>query len=129
MYTNSVLKAAAAQEKYRRVRHKMMTTLENQEEDMPVSKARVWEKFYKKLLKNVVLPLVVVSCIFAAAVVTGTILTQFGFSESVAGMIGALLWIAMPLLFLVLRGIYLESVAEVKIENKKLMRDLKGDDY
>lgn len=129
MYTNSVLKAAAAQEKYRRVRHKMMMALENQKEDMPVSKARVWEKFYKKLLKNIVLPLVVVSCIFAAAVVTGTILTQFGFSESVAGMIGALLWIAMPLLFLVLRGIYLESVAEVKIENKKLMRDLKGDDY
>lgn len=95
--------------------------------EIPVmKKSRIWKKFSMKVLTNIVIPTVVLFAILAFAIAFSVVLIYFGMSEKVATLVGPGIAILGPFLFSMLYRFYKDSVDEVATENKKLMKDLKG---
>lgn len=97
------------------------------EEPPVIKKSRVLKKFSIKVLTSIVLPFIAIMAILAVAVGSIFALTYFGVPQDLAKLVGPLTSIGVPLLFVILRGLYKEAISEVTSENKKLMKDLKGD--
>lgn len=97
------------------------------EEVTMIKKSRVWQKFYKKVFTNIVLPAGIFFALLSLAFGLALALTYFGMHPGLALLVGPAVVILGPLLFVILRGLYKEAVSEVTSENKKLMKDLKGD--
>ena len=96
-------------------------------EDPVIKKSRVLKKFLIKVLTSIVLPFIVIMAILAVAVGSIAALTYLGVPPDIAKPGVTVVSIGVPLLFVILRGLYREAISEVTNENKILMRDLKGD--
>jgi len=96
-------------------------------EEIPVmKKSRIWKKFFMKVFTTIVLPTVALFVILAFAFGLSATLIYFGMNEKIATLVGPGIAIGVPFLFSMMRRLYKDSVDEVAVENKKLMKDLKG---
>lgn len=116
-------------ERYDRILQKLKNklSLSIKKEDPVIKKSRVWQKFSKKILTTIVLPTFVLITILVVAVGLSVLLIYFGMEERVATLVGPAVALGVPFLSGMLRSLYRDALDEVASENKKLMRDLKGD--
>lgn len=114
-------------EKYANIYNQLKHNLSDIKKDPPpMKRSRVWKKFFMKVFTTIMLPTVALFVILAFAFGLSAALIYFGMNEKIATLVGPGIAIGVPFLFSMMRRLYKDSVDEVATENKKLMKDLKG---
>jgi hypothetical protein len=124
-----ILQGIKDRDRYDRILQRLKNKTQSppiEKEPPPMKRSRVWKKFFVKTFNTIVLPFIAILALLALVIGFTGALIYFGVAIATAKVLGPLISMGIPFLVVTLRRLYKDSVAEVATENKKLMKDLKG---